>query len=142
MAKLTRTVWVLCFSLQLCLPASEGIGGLVLCQGEDGHIALEAAESGCCTKVSTGDPVQSRVAFAGNEPPSQDHCGDCLDIPLSVGLATIPKDRCSASPAAPIPAASAITASNTPELSGFQPLQGPSTLLGYPPDLCSIILLI
>jgi len=143
MTKLIRTVWVLCLSLQLCLPADEGGRELVLCRGENGHIAIEAAASGCCVELSISDLVAGdRLTSTGNEAPPRDHCGECLDIPISTGLATIPKDRGSVGPAAPTPACGAGVVSQQPEFSGFQPLPRPSVLPGYPPPLRSIILLI
>ena len=65
------------------LPAGQPAwGGMVLCVGEDGHIAYETALDGDCYHVEAS-PVRSDAPQFGLEP-SADPCGDCRDIPLTL----------------------------------------------------------
>jgi len=114
----------------------------MLCCGEDGHIAIEAVGNSCCTEILTYDSTGGSVSSAQEEPNPEDHCGDCVDISISVGLATITKDRCSVSSMTAMTVASAFAAFNSPDPSEYQSLPEPLTLIGYFTPLRSIILLI
>ena len=74
---------VLCF--MLALGNSEA---LVLCIGQDGHVAVEASDSGCCGHLSrTCCPDDAHCLFTAGSCAHDDDCGVCLDIPLSSGTA-------------------------------------------------------
>ena len=50
---------------------SGGIGGSgTLCIGADGHVEIEAADTGCCSAENSSIPIE------------EDPCGACWDIPL------------------------------------------------------------
>jgi hypothetical protein len=134
MERQIRTAWILCFSILLCLlPAGGGAQEIVLCSGENGHLAIEAAGSGCCVEGSSSSSGE-------NEPHANDHCGDCVDVPISIGLATISKDRGQASPIAPVSVASGLVASNSLNPSECLLLPELSVSPGPRPPLSSIIL--
>jgi hypothetical protein len=78
--------FVCCIITVTCLFVALGNSGMfILCIGEDGHIAIEAAASDCCESLGvTGTPL---VAFdRGSPQASTGDCGSCVDIPLSGGL--------------------------------------------------------
>ena len=55
--------------------------GAVLCIGEDGHIAIEAAGSDCCGSLPS-DRTEAGFAKAAFSSEAQ-KCGSCLDVPIS-----------------------------------------------------------
>jgi hypothetical protein len=114
----------------------------VLCSGEDGHIAIEAAGNSCCNKILTYNSPGGSVSSADEEPHPEGHCRDCVDISISIGLAKITKDRCTASSMTAMTVASAFAAFNGPDPSEYQSLPEPLTPIGYFTPLRSIILLI
>jgi len=61
-----------------------GAHGAVLCLGENGHIAIEAAQNGDCNGFLSGfyltDPPSHKPVFSG---PANQHCGPCVDFDLS-----------------------------------------------------------
>ena len=61
-----------------------GVHGAVLCLGENGHIAIEAAQNGDCngflSEFYLTDPPSHKSVFSG---PVNQHCGPCVDFDLS-----------------------------------------------------------
>ncbi len=71
--------------LVLMLGSSEAT---VLCIGQNGHVAIEASDSGCCGHLSrTCCPHDAHCLFAAGSSTQDDDCGACLDIPISSGSA-------------------------------------------------------
>lgn len=71
MMKLSRLKkFKVCFALLVSLFTIAGVGNLVLCFGEDGHVALEFSPTGRCATAAEA---------------VGDHCGPCVDIPLLAG---------------------------------------------------------
>ncbi|MHC4617794.1 MAG: hypothetical protein ACYTEQ_08580 [Planctomycetota bacterium] len=71
-----------------CLPVTV-VGNsdmVVLCIGEDGHMAVEAVSSNCCGSfpVSVSERGVGVFAADGRSANGED-CGSCVDIPLSAG---------------------------------------------------------
>jgi len=61
-----------------------GAHGAVLCLGENGHIAIEAAQNGDCNgflpEFYLTDPSSHKPVFSGT---ANQHCGPCVDFDLS-----------------------------------------------------------
>ena len=76
---ITWAVFVAYFSLLV-----GGAHGAVLCLGENGHIAIEAAQNGDCKRFLPEfyltDPPSHKPVFSG---PANQHCGPCVDFDLS-----------------------------------------------------------
>lgn len=76
---ITWVVFVAYFSLLI-----GGAHGAVLCLGENGHIAIEAAQNGGCNRFLPGsyltNPLSHKPVFSG---PANQHCGPCVDFDLS-----------------------------------------------------------
>ena len=66
--------------LVFCLLMPMSAAGLVLCIGEDGHIAFEFARNSRCTTPIVPASTLSRQITPWTLPP--DHCGPCVDVPL------------------------------------------------------------
>ena len=66
--------------LILCLLMPMSAAGLVLCIGEDGHIAFEFARDSRCTTPLVPASTLSQQITPWTSPP--DHCGPCVDVPL------------------------------------------------------------
>ena len=74
---------VLC--LMLTFSSSEA---MVLCIGQDGHVAIEASDSRCCGYLPWVSGIQdAHMLVAAGGSAQDDDCGACLDIPISSGLA-------------------------------------------------------
>jgi hypothetical protein len=84
-----RRTHVRCLSAVLCLLVMfNSSQAMVLCIGEDGHVALEASDSRCCGHLPGACCPQSTHALTVTGCLAQDDdCGPCLDIPISSGLA-------------------------------------------------------
>jgi hypothetical protein len=66
--------------LVLCLLMPVSAVGLVLCVGEDGHIAFEfARNSRCATPIAPTSTLSYQITPWTSLP---DHCGPCVDVPL------------------------------------------------------------
>jgi hypothetical protein len=66
--------------LVFCLLMPMSVVGLVLCIGEDGHIAFEFARNSRCTTPIAPTSTLSHQITPWTSPP--DHCGPCIDVPL------------------------------------------------------------
>ncbi|MEK7993974.1 MAG: hypothetical protein AAB403_09250, partial [Planctomycetota bacterium] len=60
---------------------------MVLCIGQDGHVAIEASDSRCCGHLPWVSGIQyAHTLVATGSSARDDDCGTCLDIPISSGL--------------------------------------------------------
>lgn len=93
-----------CVALVVCLfIAVNSVQGMVLCFGADGHIEFESAFHEQCTDHDHSSPADHshRSSEADHEEDRHCHDGQCVDVPVDVGLAGISKtteqlDRASA----------------------------------------------
>jgi hypothetical protein len=61
---------------------------MVLCIGQDGHVAIEASDSRCCGHLPWVSGIQyAHTLVAAGGSAQDDDCGPCLDIPILSGLA-------------------------------------------------------
>lgn len=143
MMKLTRSICALCLSIQMCLLLSvSGLQMAVVCHSEDGHVAIEAANSDGCTTLPAGPSRESSVASAEERFSSKNTCGACVDVPLSLGVAMVTKKPYRANPASPASTTIAFATVNSFDLSEYQLASHPFTPAPYFSPLRSIILLI
>lgn len=82
-------VYIRFLSVILCLLViSSSPQAMVLCIGENGHVALEASDSRCCGNLPWIVSHNSVLTFGETGPSAKDdNCGSCLNIPISSGLA-------------------------------------------------------
>ena len=77
--------WLLLFIfVSHLLPGHIGLVGYVLCVGNDGHVAIEAAaEQATCIDLSfESSQVQFQPMTILHQASSDAHCGDCIDLPI------------------------------------------------------------
>ena len=122
-------------------------GGIVLCQGHDGHVAIEFVTGGHCNDFPLGKS-DNHEHFNSSEHSETHcelgHCGDCEDIPLAFVSSTqaIQKSIAPLKHSAPgkPPAFLALHIQQKQSAAGF--LARNSPLNNYPYFLYTIILLI
>jgi hypothetical protein len=71
--------------LIILLLAFSNSQAVILCIGEDGHIAVEVASSDCCTNPPVGTSKADVTIFVDDSHSEDDDCGSCVDIPLFAG---------------------------------------------------------
>ena len=104
--KLKHTIRSLCLSMQIfCLLAGSSFNMTVLCRAENGHVAIEAAAADGCAKPSTRRSADDAPDSTTNTIASNDDCGNCTDIRLSIGAPLILKQTSQISIAASTPVA-------------------------------------
>lgn len=55
---------------------------LVLCVGSDGHLELEASVDGSCADAPASAERVIPVDSASMDHGAEDHCGECVDLPM------------------------------------------------------------
>ena len=141
MMELTRKSCVLCFGILLSFALTGGGQPTVmLCLGEDGHIAIEASDSECCSESHLSHYRATHLVSTDRELPSKNDCGACIDIPISIGYAALVKEPCQVDRALPAPVAPAIV--NSADFSEYQPDSESLAPAPYFSPLRAIILLI
>ena len=73
-------IWLFVYSAVIPMHLSN----FVLCIGGDGHVELEFAINGCCADVPTHDEDH----VEGHSESDEDHCGDCVDLPIFASINT------------------------------------------------------
>lgn len=141
--KFKRTIRSICLSMLICcLLIGGGLDMAVICHAEDGRAAIEPAAGNDCAKSPTGHSDEACPPSTENEFSSTDDCGDCLDVPLSIGPAVVVKEPCEINIAPPTSTATILTADGTTDLSLHHL---PPQLISPPPCLApdeSVVLLI
>ena len=67
-----------------CLSGLILQGSRVLCVGDNGHLKIEAVIRACCTQPATSIvPIEAVTTQLGTANSNTDHCGGCVDFPLS-----------------------------------------------------------
>lgn len=75
----------LCLAIQICcLITGGGLDMAVICHADDGHVAIEPANAEGCTNA----PINRHTDNHETGLSAKDDCGDCIDVPLSIGRAT------------------------------------------------------
>ena len=78
----------LCLTVQICcLLIGSGLDMAVLCYAEDDHAQIEAANAEGCAPLLNHDHTEDRAKGPQTQLAPNDNCGDCLDVPLSIGRA-------------------------------------------------------
>ena len=139
--KLKRTISNLFLAVQICcLLISGGLDMAVLCHADDGHVKIEAANAAGCAKSTADHHAENPAANPETKFSPKDDCGDCVDVPLSIGRAVAEKKPYKSNIATSIELA---PSSNGADDSPALPL--PLELVSPPPyftPLASIVLLI
>ena len=139
--ELTRKSCIVCLSILLSIAlVGGGQPTVVLCLGEDKHIAIEAADSECCAESHLSHSGAAYAASTDTDLPLANDCEACIDIPISIGSAALVKEPCQVDRALPAPVALATVSSL--DFSDYQPVSESFAPPPYFAPLRAVILLI
>ena len=89
--KLNKTAILLVWLLIGIFVSQGPLPTMMLCIGADGHVEIEAAHNGRCTSfLTTTQQKPSDFLSVYQTAPVQDHCGQCLDVPIFLSSAEGP----------------------------------------------------
>ena len=102
-----------CFVVLICLLiAGNSAHGTVLCFGADGHTEFESAfHERCDDPVHSYASDQNQLSYEAEHEIGK-HCGPCVDVPISIGLAKISRASTQLNPIFPAPATNVIVATD------------------------------
>jgi hypothetical protein len=92
-------------AIALTLGIAGGDAGVVVCFGDDGHVAIEASRLEGCAEASESAP---HTAPAVASPVSSSHCGPCVDIALTTS--SVAKNASATKRTGPAPAVVSLAA--------------------------------
>ena len=119
--KITRKkMYKKCIVVLVCLSIAGNLAhGTVLCFGADGHTELESAfHERCDDPVHSYALDQSPLSSEGEHEICK-HCGPCVDIPISIGLAKISPVTKQLNPTFLVSAANTIALADKFDLSAY-----------------------
>jgi hypothetical protein len=143
MVKLTgKKVYKKCAVLLICLLVICNLAqGVVLCLGADGHIEIESAFHKRCAGPAHSDASDNNQSFGQTDNEDCKHCGPCIDVPISFGLAKISRMPKKLSSTVSAPAAFVVIASDKLTFSAYNLVADTSNITSYFTPLRTIILL-
>jgi len=102
-----------CIAVFICLLIAGSLThGTVLCFGSDGHIEIESAfHERCDHPVHSYASDQNQLSSEAEHEICK-HCGPCVDIPISIGLAKISRASTQLNPTFLVPATNVIVATD------------------------------
>ncbi len=132
-----------CIVVLICLSIVGNLAhGTVLCFGSDGHTELESAFHERC-----GDPVHSSAPDPKKlsrkaEHEICKHCGPCVDIPISIGLAKISQTSTKLNPTFPAPVTNMIVLTDKFDFSAYNSALYTFAATSYFTPLRTVVLLV
>lgn len=66
------------------------LASYVLCVGDDGHVSFEFSINGSCTDLAPQESVHSFISESICTEIEEEHCGECIDLPIFTSLNTHP----------------------------------------------------
>jgi len=129
--------------LLICLfVAGNSAHGVVLCIGVDGHIEIESAFRECCDDLVRFQLTERNRLSCQSDHEKDKHCGPCIDIPISIGLAKITHVSKQLNSTFPAPATNVIVLANKFNLSVYNSASSAFDVASYFTPLSTVILLI
>ena len=125
-------LWVICNLAQ----------GVVLCLGADGHIEIESAFHQRCNGPAHPDSLDKNQLSCQADNEKCKHCGPCIDVPISFGLAKISRMPEQLDSTFPIPVTYVIAASDKLTFSAYNSASDTFSVTSYFTPLRTIILLV
>ncbi len=127
-----KQIYKKCVIMLICLSMFGSLAcGAVLCFGPDECISIELRPTYCCDEFYEV-PVQ----------PSPNSCGECIDIPIYIGLAKITRVSKELNSFFPAPATNVIVPANKFSLSAYNSASSAFDATSYFTPLRAVILLI
>lgn len=132
-----------CFVVLICLSIAGNLAhGTVLCFGSDGHTELESAfHERCDDPVHSYALDQSPLSSEGEHEICK-HCGPCVDIPISIGLAKISRTSTQLNLTFPAPVTNMIVLTDKFNLSAYNSASYTFAATSYFTPLRTVILLV
>lgn len=132
-----------CIVVLICLSIVSNLAhGTVLCFGSDGHIEIEAAFHECCDHpVHSSAPDQNQLSCEAEYEISK-HCGPCIDIPISIGLAKISRTSTKLNPTFPAPVINMVVLTDKFDFSAYNSASNTFAATSYFTPLRTVILLV
>jgi len=132
-----------CFVVLICLSIAGNLAhGTVLCFGSDGHTELESAfHERCDDPVHSYAPDQSQLS-SEDEHEICKHCGPCVDIPISIGLAKISHTSTKLNSPFPAPVTNMIVFTDKFDFSAYNSATNAFSATSYFAPLRTVILLV
>jgi hypothetical protein len=132
-----------CIAVFICLLIAGNLAhGTVLCFGSDGHIEIESAfHERCDHAVHSSAPDQNQLSSEAEHEICK-HCGPCVDVLISIGLAKISRASTQLNPTFQVPATNVIVATDKLNLSVCNFASNTFAATSYFTPLRTVILLV
>jgi hypothetical protein len=132
-----------CFVVLICLLMFGNLGhGAVLCFGSDGQIEIESAFHERCDDSAHLQPADQKQRSYQSDHTIDENCEPCVDIPIYIGLAKIPRVFKQLNSTFPAPVKNVIVPANKFNLSAYNSASSAFDVTSYFTPLRSVILLI
>ena len=132
-----------CIVVIVCLFMADSLlQGTVLCFGADGHVELESAFHQRCNDPDHSHASDQTQFSHETDRGKGEHCGYCVDIPISVDVAKISSVLRQLNPTSLVPASSAIVATDKLGFSTYSPASHTFTTSPHFTALRTVILLV
>ncbi len=132
-----------CFIVLICLLIAGNLThGTVLCFGADGHIELESAFHERCDHPVHSYPSDQNQLSSEAEHEIGKHCGSCVDVAISIGLAKISRASTQLNPTFPAPVANMIVLTDKFDFSAYNSASNTFSATSYFTPLRTVILLV
>ncbi len=132
-----------CFIVLICLLIAGNLThGTVLCFGADGHIELESAFHERCDHPVHSYPSDQNQLSSEAEHEIGKHCGSCVDVAISIGLAKISRASTQLNPTFQVPATNVIVATDKFDFSAYNSASNTFSATSYFTPLRTVILLV
>ena len=132
-----------CFVVLICLLIAGNLThGTVLCFGADGHIELESAFHERCDHPVHSYPSDQNQLSSEAEHEIGKHCGSCVDVAISIGLAKISRASTQLNPTFPAPVANMIVLTDKFDFSAYNSATNTFAAPSYFTPLRTVILLV
>ena len=132
-----------CIVVLICLSIVGNLAhGTVLCFGSNGHIELESAfHERCYDPVHSSAPNQNQLSPEAEHEKGK-HCGPCVDVPISIGLAKIFHTSTKLNPTFPAPVTNMIVLTDKFDFSAYNSASNTFSATSYFTPLRTVILLV
>ncbi len=129
--------------LLICLfVVGNSAQGVVLCVGADGHIEIESAFHECCDDLVRFQLTERNRFSSQVDHEKGEHCGPCIDIPISIGMATIFRTPEKLNSTFEVPATNVIVVSDEVNFSAYNSTSNTFAATSYFTPLSTVILLV
>lgn len=132
-----------CVIVLICLSIAGNLAhGTVLCFGSDGHTELESAfHERCGDPVHSSAPDQNQLSCEAEHEICK-HCGPCIDVPISIGLAKISHTSTKLNPKFPAPVTNMIVITDKLDFSAYDSASNTFAATSYFTPLRTVVLLV